>query len=575
VPGSNNDPGGMQGWSEKPSLLEFTIRPSWCASWWAYLLYFLVVSGLVLLGYRYQLRQRMQVQETLRLRELDAFKNRFFTNITHEFRTPLTVILGEAEKLQQERSAPERSAGLIRRSGENLLRLVNQLLDLAKLESNSLHIHYVQGEVSAYLRYIVESLRGLADSRSIRLQVESPATEIVMDYDPERLLQIVYNLLSNAIKFTPADGKVELGIDLLHFEDADWLEIRVADSGPGIPPGDLLHIFDRFYQIQNPEHTKAGGTGIGLALSKELVTAMGGEINVESEEGKGSTFTVRLPVSRQAERMEITSVDPPIEQERQVQMPMEAPPEAPTLLIVEDHPDVVDFLTSCLGEKFVLHLAYNGREGIEKALEIVPDLIISDVMMPEINGFELCETLKTDERSSHIPIVLLTAKAGVENRITGLRRGADAYLAKPFHEEELQATLDNLLEQRRKLREKYMDAVFHPQAVAPTADVDPEKEFLQKVKAIILQHLSDAGFSVDDLCRTLTISQPQLHRKLTALTGKNATLFIRSIRLAKARELLQASGKNVSQVAYEVGFSDPKYFSRVFTKEFGLPPSKV
>jgi signal transduction histidine kinase/DNA-binding response OmpR family regulator/ligand-binding sensor domain-containing protein len=569
--GSNND----GAWSEQPAVLEFTIHPPWWASWWAYLLYALALSGAVLFGYRYQLRQRLQTQEALRLKELDEFKNRFFTNITHEFRTPLTVILGEADRLQRGRSEQKKAAGMIKRSGENLLRLVNQLLDLAKLESNSLKLNYVQGDVLAYLRYIAESLQGLAGSRGVRLQLESPAPEIVMDYDPERLLQIAYNLLSNAIKFTPAGGKVDLGMDLLHFEDAARLEIRVADNGPGIPPGDLPFIFDRFYQTENPEQAKAGGTGIGLALTKELVTAMGGEIDVASEVGKGTVFTVRLPIFNRAQFGERAVAIPEVMTVPAAQPASAAPPDAPTVLIIEDHPDVVAYLTSCLAGKFALHLAYNGREGIEKALETVPDLIVSDVMMPEKDGFEVCETLKTDERSSHIPIVLLTAKAGVENRIAGLKRGADAYLAKPFHEEELLATLDNLLEGRKKLLEKYRDTAFQPPAAAASATPDPEAAFLQKVRYVVLSRLSDTSFSVDDLCQALAMSQPQLHRKLTALTGKNATLFIRSVRLAKARELLLAGGKNVSEAAYAVGFSDPKYFSRVFTQEFGVPPSKV
>ncbi|MCB9297748.1 MAG: response regulator [Lewinellaceae bacterium] len=592
VLGSNNDPDGHRGWSERPAVLEFTIRPPWWAAWWAYLLYALAVSGIVLLGYRYQLRQRLQAQEALRLVELDDFKNRFFTNITHEFRTPLTVILGEADRLQRGGAAPEQSATLIKRSGENLLRQVNQLLDLAKLESNSLKLNYVQGDVLAYLRYIAESLRGLANSRGVRLRVESPAPEIVMDYDPERLLQIVYNLLSNALKFTPAGGEVKLRAEVapgqLPEPGSSHLALMVSDSGVGIPPEELPFIFERFYSsplgrgwegASRPPSGFPGrampGAGIGLALTKELIAAMGGGIGVESEVGKGTVFTVRLPVSNRAEISEVAVAIPETAPGYPAEPPVATPPDAATVLIIEDHPDVVEYLASCLGEKFVLHLAYNGREGIEKALETVPDLIVSDVMMPEKDGFEVCDALKTDERTSHIPIVLLTARAGVESRIAGLRRGADAYLAKPFHEEELLATLDNLLEGRKKLREKYRAAAFQTPVAASSEAPDPEEEFLQKVKAVVLNHLSESSFSVDGLCQALAMSQPQLHRKLTALTGKNATLFIRSIRLARARELLLAGGMNVSEAAYAVGFSDPKYFSRVFIQEFGIPPSKL
>ncbi|MCB9036599.1 MAG: response regulator [Lewinellaceae bacterium] len=609
VLGSNND----GAWSERPAVLEFTIHPPWWASWWAYLLYAGVTGLVILLVYRYQLRQRLQAQEALRLRELDEFKNRFFTNITHEFRTPLTVILGEADKLQREGPTPGHSAGLIRRSGENLLRLVNQLLDLAKLESNSLQLHYVQGDVLAYLRYIAESLQSLADSRGVRLQVECPAREIVMDYDPERLLQIVYNLLSNAIKFTPAGGKVELRAEVAPGQlpelGSSHLALMVSDTGVGIPPEELPRIFDRFYQarsspprssqreeeapelpnvsesrpVANPSLSEGlgeavAGTGIGLALTKELVTAMGGEINVESKVGKGTVFTVRLPVSNRAERSETTGAGPQAKPESKAQAPDAAPPDAATVLIIEDHPDVVEYLASFLGEKFALHLAYNGREGIEKALETVPDLIVSDVMMPEKDGFEVCEILKTDERTSHIPIVLLTAKVGVENRIAGLRRGADAYLAKPFHEEELLATLANLLEGRRKLQAKYLKTATQPPPVGASGEphpADPEDAFLQKLHTAVQERLGDSSLTVEDICRAIGMGRSNLYAKLSALTGTSFNLYLRSLRLARAKELLLTTNMNVSEVAYEVGFKDPKYFSRVFTEAYGMPPSEL
>jgi len=558
-------------WSAQPTTLQIIIRPPWWASRWAYLGYALAIGTLVWLFYKYQLRQRLAQQETLRLRELDAFKNRFFTNITHEFRTPLTVILGTSQQVEAEASDElKKKFRLIRRNGENLLRLINQILDLAKLESQSLKMNYVQGDVLAYLRYISESLLAFANAQNILLRVESTERELLMDYDPERLLQIVYNLLSNAIKFTPSGGKVTLSVQVLRQEAPQRLLLTVQDTGIGIPPEDLPHIFDRFYQVNNLEKAKTGGTGIGLALTKELVQLMGGTIAVESEPGQGTTFTVQLPITRKAEKGKMD--DSPFAFAEAPPSPVSRPPSPVHVLIIEDNPDVVQYLTTCLEEHYTLDFAYNGSAGIEKALASIPDLIVSDVMMPEKNGFEVCDFLKNDERTSHIPIVLLTAKADVQSRLTGLRRGADAYLAKPFHEEELLVTLENLLTLRKKLQAKY--AAFSD--VAPD-EIGNELEdaFLQKVRTIVLEHLSDSHFSVEDLCRLLTMSQPQLHRKLTALTGKNATLFIRSIRLAKGKELLQHKNMTVSEVAYAVGFTDPKYFSRVFSAEFGLPPSKI
>ena len=598
VLGSNND--GV--WSAAPAELTFTIRPPWWASAWAYTLYFLALGAAVWFFYQGQLRRRLEHQETLRLRDLDAFKNRFFTNITHEFRTPLTVILGTAEQLAPAVApALQSKIGLIHRNGRNLLRLINQILDLAKLESNALHLNYVQGDVRPYLRYIAESLHSFANAQNVLVRVDCPEMQIEMDYDPERLLQIVYNLLSNAIKFTPSGGKVTLSIacdkPLSRYHSA-FLHIQVADNGVGIPVDDLPHIFDRFYQANNLKKANTGGTGIGLALTKELVAAMGGNISVESQLGNGTTFVVRLPITNKAapadEEMRTSQIVASEMPSSGVAFePMPGLPssgeERPLVLLIEDNPDVVEYLTDCLcssslggssGAPYRLDFAYNGRAGIEKALETVPDLIISDVMMPEKDGFEVCETLKNDERTSHIPLLLLTAKAGVENRIAGLRRGADAYLAKPFHQEELLVTVANLLDVRRNLQARYGhwasgQAQVRQAAPPATNTPDPEDAFLQKVKAVVTEHLPEPRFTVDDLCRALAMSQPQVHRKLTVLTGKNATLFIRSLRLARAKELLLRKEKNVSEVAYAVGFEDPKYFSRVFSEEFGVAPSKI
>jgi DNA-binding response OmpR family regulator len=442
--------------------------------------------------------------------------------------------------------------------------------------------------VSAYLRYIVESLHSFANAQNVLLRMEIPASQgqIMMDYDPERLLQIVYNLLSNAIKFTPSGGQVILNAQPSQTE----LQLSVADTGAGISPEELPLIFDRFYQANNLEKAKAGGTGIGLALTKELIKVMGGDIAVKSELGKGSTFTVTLPITSKANQNQglpnFQSLpnlsenqpkqnNPPATNNRQPTTDSQQATTKSQILLIEDNPDVVEYLVACLQGQYALNFAYNGRAGIEKALETIPDLIISDVMMPGKDGFEVCEALKNDERSSHIPIVLLTAKAGVENRIAGLRRGADAYLSKPFHQEELLVVLANLLEGRRKLQAKYRELPAPDSALVETAAPDPEDLFLQKVRHAILEHLHDSSFSVDGLCRVLAMSQPQLHRKLSALTGTNATLYMRAIRLNRAKELLLAGGKNVSEVAFEVGFDDPKYFSRVFAEMYGIPPSKI
>ncbi len=539
------------------------------------------------------LQEKKQV-EADRLQELNDFKSRFFTNITHEFRTPLTVILGMGEQLSKVETDTQKKSmlGLINRNGESLLRLINQILDLAKLESKTLTINYIQGDVLTYLKYIAESLHSLANAQNVMLRVESDQSSIVMDYDPERFLQVIHNLLSNAIKFTPSGGKVILRADLKD----NFLLVSVSDSGPGIPADELPRLFERFFQAKNQEHAKAGGSGIGLSLASELVWAMGGEISVDSEVGVGSTFWVKLPVklSPLTPKGEPVTLNPAkISENNTAELPVsggrgriELDEDSPQILLVEDNPDVVEYLTACLEGQFRLDFAYNGQAGIEKALETVPDLIVSDVMMPIKDGFEVLETLKEDERTSHIPIILLTAKADVQSRLAGLRRGADAYLAKPFNQEELMVTVENLLELRRKLQARYSkleigNLEIDKDANSPlpqfpiSTPPDPEDAFLQKIRSIVEANLSDTDFEMPHLERALAMSRSQIYRKVKALTGKSPSLFIRSIRLHHGRHLLLTTDLTVSEIAYEVGYSALNNFSDAFLEEFGERPMKV
>jgi DNA-binding response OmpR family regulator/nitrogen-specific signal transduction histidine kinase len=544
----------------------------------------LAAAGFGYWMYRLQLKRRLDQAETERLKGLDQFKSRFFTNITHEFRTPLTVILGATDQLDNgagqwvmptQKDVVQNKLSLIKRNSENLLRLINQILDLAKLENNTLKINYIQGDVLAFFRYVSESLHSLASANNLTLRVESDQARIVMDYDPERLLQIVHNLLLNAIKFTPSGGRVAIHAE----KDGEWLLFRVVDTGVGIPENDLPHLFDRFFQARNQEHAKAGGTGIGLSLTRELVRAMGGSIEVESpvkESGIGTAFSVRLPVTNKAE----TGVFLPGEQ---LKSGLPAKPAAqslrpvdlqtrPLLLLVEDNPDVMEYLSSCLQSIYRIEYAYNGRAGIDKAIETVPDLIVSDVMMPEKDGFEVCEALKNDERTSHIPIVLLTAKSTVEDRIAGLKHGADAYLAKPFREEELLVWVEQLIARRRLLLQRYAN-LTQPPVASDAREFTLEDNFIIRMRDALERHYNDADFSVDTICREMAMSRAQVHRKLSALTGRSTTEFINTFRLEKARQFLLSSNLNISEIAFQSGFNDPKYFSRLFSETYGLSPS--
>lgn len=584
VIGTNND--GI--WNKEGAALDIIIAAPWWNTWWAYFLYLLVLGGSFFLLWRNQ-QHRHRLQHDLelkrlqaeKLRELDETKSRLYTNITHEFRTPLTVILGMVDQIEKGKgNGLKESLNLIRRNGRQLLVFINQLLDLAKLESNHMRLEFIQGDAVAFLKYITESFHSMAAAKNLRLTVHSDRDEIIMDFDRDKLTQILSNLLSNAIKFTPPDGKVALSIALEEREKTGaFLVFSVSDTGAGIPEDQQKHIFDRFYQVGSTGFRKEFGTGIGLALTRELVHLLKGDIRMESMPGRGSTFTVRLPVRREAPRAEVLPDKEVIALFQAGLGPVPYPgepnaagsPELPLLLIVEDNPDVRHFLVNSLWMHYRLIVAEDGRAGIAMATDQVPDIIVSDVMMPEKDGFELCDTLKKDNRTSHIPIVLLTAKVAVEDRIAGLERGADAYMAKPFHQTELMAQLQNLLEARRRLQERYL--LLDKPAPRANRDEKVEDAFLLELRQIIERDMLRSDFSIEYLCRQMTMSRMQLHRKIKALTGRSTSLYIRSVRLQRARSLLSGADLNISQVAYEVGFDDPKYFSRVFSEEFGASPT--
>ncbi|MCB9053599.1 MAG: response regulator [Lewinellaceae bacterium] len=594
--------GQSQKWSA-PFTYTFRVLPPWWRTWWAYLSYVLIIAGLIYRIYRFQLSRQLQRQETENLKALDAFKNELYTNITHEFRTPLTVISGMADQIKE----PVKTKELIKRNSLSLLNLVNQILDLRKLELGKLKLDLAQADVVQYLQYLMASYEAMAELKGVKLHFIPKEKEFFMDFDQEKLLRIVSNLLSNAIKFTPEGGQVYLMLEksALEKEAGERIEalyLSVSDTGTGIPQEQQAHIFNRFYQVEDTEskskkyhyrgpgsNARKAGSGIGLALTKDLITLMGGTISLESTPGKGSTFTVLLPVSRTAMKVEIeqqtveglsTAAVDQVEVERTA-VPL--PPKAASgesglsLLIIEDNRDVQQYLITLLESKYTLYLASDGEEGIDMAFEHIPDLIISDVMMPKKDGLEVCDTLKNDDRTSHIPIVLLTAKASVESRIQGLERGADAYLAKPFNEKELFIRLEKLAELRRLLQQRYqhLRPPADPVQPAPSADFSKEDAFMARLQKIVEGHLDDAGFGSTQLCEAMGMSRSHLHLKIKALTNRSTSIFIRTIRLHKAKELLQKGELNVTQVAFEVGFNDLSYFSKKFTEEFGVNPQKV
>jgi signal transduction histidine kinase/CheY-like chemotaxis protein/ligand-binding sensor domain-containing protein len=563
--GANND--GL--WNQEERRLKIYIAPPWWATKAAYLTYLLTGLSLLYGLFRFQLRRRLAEVEAARLRELDAYKTNLYTNITHEFRTPLTVIMGMTDQIRGQ----EKVRQLIRRNSQALLHLVNQLLDLRKLEAGALKLNRIQGDVIPFVEYIMESFSSSAQEKGIALSLETGLSDLMMDFDPERLRQIISNLLSNALKFTEPGGEIQLKV----YHRENNLQLMVADTGIGIPAAELPHIFSRFYQVDSTATRKAEGTGIGLALTKELVETMNGELSVESEVGRGSVFTVVLPVTRVAPLSTPPAPSPvPTIAFTDQDTPGSPPPrpDAPLALIVEDNKDVADYLSSCIREGYQIVFAENGRVGLEKALEYVPDIIISDVMMPEMNGFELCRTLKTDERTSHIPIILLTARAAREDRLEGLEQGADAYLAKPFDQDELEIRLRKLVDLRKQLREKYRNADLK-ELPRPIVD-DPEWNFLHRLQQVILENLANEAFKVEPhLCQAMTMSRPQLYRKLKALKDISPSDFIRDIRLQEARRLIIQTTLPISEIADRVGFKDPSYFTRSYSAAFGENPSET
>lgn len=572
-------------WSEQETTLQIRVLPPWWRTWWAYVLYGVLLFGGIYYAYQFQLNKKLAEAEAYRLRELDSVKTKLYTNITHEFRTPLTIMLGMAEQLRDQVSEHvKESLAMIKRNGRQLLELVNQMLDLSKLESGHLKLEYEQGDIINYLQYLMESFHSLAESKQIRLHFISDLKIYYMDYDPVRLMHVISNLLSNAIKFTPAGRDVYISVGIMDTpEKKQCLSIKIKDTGIGIPEEKLPYIFDRFYQVDDSVTRKGEGTGIGLTLARELVKLMHGQIVVKSELGKGSEFTVLLPITKvhNIKTREERKPMVPIEEVPAdlVPIPHDLKENKPLMLIVEDNPDLVKYLINSFNSTYNLEVAYNGEQGIDKAIHLIPDIIITDVMMPEKDGFELCNTLKNHELTSHVPIIMLTAKVDTESRLIGLRRGADAYLAKPFLQEELKVRVRALLAQRQRLQAYYRAQAGitseKPQEEQPlNEEATLENVFLSKVNQIIEANLNNSDFSVEMLSEDLFVSTANLYRKLKALTGMSPNQYIRAFRLSSAKILLQDPNHTIADIAYATGFTDPDYFSRLFKKETGVTPSE-
>ncbi|OGU36963.1 MAG: hypothetical protein A2315_09230 [Ignavibacteria bacterium RIFOXYB2_FULL_35_12] len=613
VKGSNND--GI--WNETGTSISIIISPPWWKTTWAYILYSVLILSIIYITWKMQVRRirmsheyEMSQFEAQKLHEVDEIKSRFFTNISHEFRTPLTLILGPIKQII-ERTKEEKTKEdlkVVHKNANRLLGLVNQLLDISKLESGGMKLQTAPRNIVSLLKALTLSFTSYAERKRITLKFNSSEDEIIAYIDKDKIEKIITNVLSNAFKFTPEGGRIGIsisqGVANSPLERGTKAcpplagvcknaEIKITDTGIGIPSEKLPKIFDRFYQVDGSHTREQEGTGIGLSLTKELVELHKGTIEVESEAGKGTTVTISIPLGKEHLKPEeicekeadkdkdydkeedelVVDVEEEIQRKEHEKIGFKIfeKESLPILLIVEDNSDVRNYIKNNLNKDYRILEAVDGEDGWNKSIKQIPDLIVSDVMMPNMDGFKLCEKLKSDERTSHIPVILLTAKAALQDKVEGYEIGADDYIMKPFETSELSARILNLIKQRERLHEHFKKLgiiEFEEQKITSL-----DKKFLQKVFEIINQNISDPMLGVELLMERLAISRSVLYRKIISLTGEPPGELIRRLRLNKAAKLIEQKYGNLSEIALEVGFSNPARFSESFKKQFGISPS--
>ncbi len=544
------------------------------------------VGSMMGLAYRFHQLQKEKLN-IQRVKDLNKLKTKFYQNITHEFRTPLTIIKGVTSQVASATVVnrfPDigKKLGMVQRNADSLLLLVNRLLKLSEIESGKMKLDLKNGDIIIYLKYLVESIETFAESKNIQLQFLTKMESLNIDYDEEKIRQILYNLISNAIKFSLKNSKVKVIVERVTFKDSPHLLIQVKDEGIGISKRDMTMIFDRFFHGEQPENQHQG-SGIGLALTKDLITLMKGEVEMESEKGVGTTVKLHLPITFDAKTKHDSQPTISLEEfklENEISTAniktesFRKNDEAPLLLLIEDNWDVLEYLKSILEKNYKIEVARNGEEGVNVAIEKIPDLIISDVVMPKKNGYEVLELIKENEKTSHIPFILLTAKIAQQDKLDGLALGADAYLSKPFDKEELEIRIKNLLDLRKVLQEKL--AQTNKKESNELLELnEKDRKFLTTLTDFIEEHISDDDLDVARLQRAVKMSRTQLHNKLKALTGLSAAKFRKKIRMEIAYKMVEEKTKNISEIAYDVGYKYPSHFSNDFKDTFGMAPSEV
>jgi signal transduction histidine kinase/DNA-binding response OmpR family regulator len=655
----------------REGVFTFKVQPPWYRTWWAFFLYVLGFLFSVFYGAKWRFlklekeKQRLEQiveertkeinqknlqlekqtgqlkEQSAALQEMDRVKYRFFANISHEFRTPLTLIMGPLEQMLMDSrdNKQKEQVDLMLRSSQRLLTLINQLLDLSRFDSGKMKLKAARENVIPVLKSIAASFRPLTEKNQVQLELNCREEQVYLYFNREKLEEIMYNLLINATKFTPPGGKITVSItkvfskggwhpqpihgqtdavlseassqkfagkakyqELLEKNDesaspGEFLQVSVRDTGIGIPKNQLAHIFDRFYQAETSGEQTQKGSGIGLALTKELVCLHHGDIDVTSGEGQGTEFLIRLPLGEEhlspedmatpsdkaspslpggdiAARCltgETDRADESIEEKREDAAGKETP--KTVILVVEDNAEMRKYIRGALASQYKVIEAGNGREGFDIAKEVVPDLIVSDIMMPAVDGYQLCHAVKNDINTSHIPVILLTAKASEQNIIQGLETGADDYITKPFNTKILLTRIKNLIDLRRQLQLKIQRQKMLLPVEIPVSSMD--ETFLKELQQIVEKNLSDPDFTVELLCKKLVMGRTNLFKKVEALTGETPKQFIQSYRLERGYRLLKANFGNVTEVAFEVGFSSTAYFTKCFKEKYQCLPSTV
>ena len=524
-----------------------------------------------------------------KLRELDQMRSQFFANVSHELRTPLSLTLGPLEDALEGRFGPvgPELAGQLEvasRNARRLLGLVDQLLDIARLDAGGLRLRMRPVDLGSFVRHRVESFLPLAERRTIELSLETPRERVEVWLDRVQIEKVLDNLLGNALKFTPRGGRVQVVVS----PRPDRVEIRVRDNGPGIPAGQLERIFERFYQVEATTRRRWPGAGIGLSLARELVELHRGSIAAESVEGEGACFVVTLLRGRAHVSPEMEESGPEDEQRYSGERPvfvlddtLDLPPaenpaasdDRTTVLVVDDNAEMRAYVRRHLEPHSRVAEAADGAQGLEEARRLTPDLVVSDIMMPGLDGNALFRAMREDPELDFVPVVLLTAKASAESRIQGLRDGVDDYLVKPFNPRELKARVDNLIASRRRLKERLDGIPPRPLRATEVAVIPADEAFLARVQAVVEERLGDTDLSVEGLAEALRCDRSYLLRKLRALTGETPSGLIRSLRLQRAEQLLRAGAGTVSEIAGTVGFKSVAHFSNAFQERYGERPS--